>query len=187
MPGAIILALLAFTASSSGFTAIAFVGSLACLIAYARHRDRDHKERARELAQIQMAQSTEINRYHVMGPREFEEAIAYLCHRDGCTNAQRTGKAGDLGADVMATTPDGRRIVIQCKRYGPTTAVGSGDLQRFGGTCYAVHGAHVAAVVTTSRFTRPASNYAQTMGIRTFDQNALAAWASRTGPAPWMT
>lgn len=77
-------------------------------------------------------------------------------------------------------------LVIQCKRYGPTTKVGSPDLQRFGGTCFSVHGAEVAAVVTTSVFTRPAINYGTQQGIRLFDRTALAAWATRTGPAPWM-
>lgn len=137
---------------------------------------------AREIAAIQ---STEIRRYHVMSPRQFEEAIAYLCSRDGCFNVQVTGGANDLGADVIAVSPDGRRIVIQCKRYGPTTKVGSPDLQRFGGTCFSVHGAQVAAVVTTNIFTAPAANYATQHGIRLLDEQALAAWASRTGPAPW--
>ncbi|CAM5741205.1 hypothetical protein SAFG77S_01783 [Streptomyces afghaniensis] len=64
--------------------------------------------------------------------------------------------------------------------------VGSPDLQRFGGTCFSVHGAHIAAVVTTSVFTRPAAEYAGHHGIRLYDESALAAWATRTGPAPWM-
>lgn len=140
----------------------------------------------RERARIRAAQSTEVGRYHAMDPTEFEDAIAYLCRRDGCRDAYRSGGPGDLGADVIAIAPDGRRIVIQCKRYGPTTRVGSADLQRFGGTCYTVHRAKVAAVVTTSRFTKPAADYALPLGIRLFDQDALHAWATRTGPAPWM-
>jgi restriction system protein len=150
-----------------------------------RHREQ-RRIWAQQQAQIQAAQSMEIARYHAMNPREFEDAIAYLCHRDGCTDVRRVGGAGDLGADVIATAPDGRRIVIQCKRYGPTTKVGSQDAQRFGGTCYSEHGAHVAAIVTTSVFTKPAADYATRQGIRCFDEQALAGWASRTGPAPWM-
>lgn len=152
-----------------------------------RHQKRREQQRiwAHQQAQIRAAQSMEISRYHAMGPREFEDAIAYLCQRDGCTDARRVGGAGDLGADVVAVAPDGRRIVIQCKRFGPTTKVGSQDAQRFGGTCYSIHRAHVAAIVTTSVFTRPAAEYASRQGIRCFDERALAAWASRTGPAPW--
>ncbi|MGI5446755.1 restriction endonuclease [Streptomyces sp. CA-243310] len=121
-----------------------------------------------------------------MSPRQFEHAIAFLCERDGCQGAGVVGGANDLGADVVANCPQGRRIVIQCKRYGPTTKVGSPDMQRFGGTCFSIHGADVAAVVTTSAFTKPARDYALRQGIRIFDENDLAAWATRTGPAPWM-
>jgi restriction system protein len=120
-----------------------------------------------------------------MNPRDFEHALAYLCERDGCTSVQVVGGAGDLGADVIALAPDGRRIVIQAKRYGPTTKVTGPDLQRFGGTCYSVHGAQVAAVVTTSGFTKQAVQYAQHMSITLVGEEQLAGWASRTGPAPW--
>lgn len=99
------------------------------LVAHSRYRIRQAAERRR----LQAIQSTEIARYDAMSPREFEQAIAFLCERDGCTAARVVGGAGDLGADVLATAPDGRHIVIQCKRYGPTTKVGSPDLQRFGG------------------------------------------------------
>ncbi|WP_330456366.1 restriction endonuclease [Streptomyces sp. NBC_00820] len=153
---------------------------------YRARQAAEQQVRAAELYRIRSIQSTEIARYHAMNPNEFEHAVAFLCQRDGCTDVSVVGGAGDLGADVIATGPDGRRIVVQCKRYGPTTKVGSPDMQRFGGTCYSVHGAHVAVVVTTSVFTRPAVNYGHQQGIRIVDGSALAAWATRTGPAPWM-
>ncbi|MEV5177817.1 restriction endonuclease [Streptomyces flaveolus] len=64
--------------------------------------------------------------------------------------------------------------------------VGSPDMQRFGGSCYSVHRAQVAAVVTTPVFTKPAASYVIQHGIRLVDSGALAGWATRTGPAPWM-
>ncbi|MDT0381416.1 restriction endonuclease [Streptomyces sp. DSM 42041] len=142
------------------------------------------RQRRRE-GRLRATRSTEVARYHAMDPREFEHAVAYLCARDGCRDVRVVGGAGDLGADVTAVAPDGRRIVIQCKRYG-STKVGSPDVQRFGGTCYSVHRAALAAVVTTSVFTRPAAQYAAAHGIACVDQAALAGWASRTGPPPWM-
>lgn len=120
-----------------------------------------------------------------MDPEDFEQAVAALCERDGCRDVEVVGGAGDLGADVIATAPDGTRVVIQCKRYGPENKVGSQDVQRFGGTCFAVHGATVAAVVTTGEFTRPASDYAARCGIRCLDHADLVAWTEGTGPAPW--
>ncbi|MCC9737669.1 restriction endonuclease [Streptomyces sp. MNU89] len=123
--------------------------------------------------------------YDAMDADAFEQAVAALCERDGCRDVGVVGGANDLGADVVATRPDGRRIVIQCKRYCATNKVGSQELQRFGGTCFTVHEADVAALVTTSSFTEPAVDYAAHTGIRCFDRAALAAWAERTGPAPW--
>ncbi|MFD5429641.1 restriction endonuclease [Streptomyces sp. NPDC127084] len=118
--------------------------------------------------------------FAAMAPEAFEQAIADLCERDGCTEVQVVGGAGDLGADVLGIAPDGRRIVIQCKRYGPVNKVGSQDMQRFGGTCFAVHDAQIAAMVTTGEFTGPAEEYAQQCGILCLDQSALTAWAEGT-------
>ncbi|MFF4172853.1 restriction endonuclease [Streptomyces sp. NPDC001744] len=115
----------------------------------------------------------------------FEHTVAALCARDGCTPVEVVGGAGDLGADVIATTVDGRRLVIQCKHYAETNRVGSQDLQRFGGTCFTVHGADVAVVVTTSSFTAPAAEYAATCGILCVDGEALTAWTDQTAPPPW--
>ncbi|WP_405901371.1 restriction endonuclease [Streptomyces sp. NBC_00727] len=123
--------------------------------------------------------------FAALDPDGFEAAVAALCERDGCQEVEVVGGAGDLGADVLATAPDGRRVVVQCKQYGPDHKVGSQDLQRFGGTCWTVHGAQLAAVVTTSEFTAPALEYAETCGIRCVDGASLTAWAEGAGPAPW--
>ncbi|MGC5341601.1 restriction endonuclease [Streptomyces sp. DT24] len=123
--------------------------------------------------------------YAAMDAAEFEAAVAGLCERDGCQDVHVVGGAGDLGADVVALTPDGRRVVVQCKCYGPTNKVGSQDLQRFGGTCYAVHEAEIAVVVTTSEFTEPAADYADRCGILRVDRPALDAWSDGSGPPPW--
>ncbi|MFH9223915.1 restriction endonuclease [Streptomyces lydicus] len=127
----------------------------------------------------------ELDDYAEMDADAFEEAVAGLCERDGCAEVQVVGGANDLGADVVAVAPDGRSLVIQCKRYCADNKVGSQDLQRFGGTCFTVHGADVAAVVTTSAFTEPAREYADRCGILCFDHDDLVGWASGTGPAPW--
>ncbi|KPI32506.1 restriction endonuclease [Streptomyces sp. NPDC054950] len=123
--------------------------------------------------------------YEELDPYEFEQAIAELCRRDGCTEVEVVGGAGDLGADVVARAPDGRVLVIQCKRYSDTNRVGSQDMQRFGGTCFAVHGAEVAAVVTTGDFTAPAVEYASRCGIVCVDGEDLGRWQDAAGPRPW--
>ncbi|WP_328433298.1 restriction endonuclease [Streptomyces sp. NBC_00425] len=128
---------------------------------------------------------TEEIAYEALDPDEFEQAIADLCRRDGCRDVDVVGGAGDLGADVVARTPDGRLVVIQCKRYCDANRVGSQDMQRFGGTCYTVHGADVAVVVTTSDFTGPALEYAGQCGIVCIDGRDLLRWQEGGGPRPW--
>lgn len=123
--------------------------------------------------------------YEALDPYEFEEAVAELCRRDGCWDVEVVGGAGDLGADVVARTPDGRLLVMQCKRYGDTNRVGSQDMQRFGGTCFTVHGADVAVMVTTSDFTAPALEYAEQCGIVCVNGPDLQRWRDGTGPSPW--
>ncbi|MDO0926085.1 restriction endonuclease [Streptomyces sp. TG1A-8] len=123
--------------------------------------------------------------YTELDPDGFEQAIADLCARDECREVEVVGGACDLGADVVAVTPDGRRVIIQCKRYGDANKVGSQDMQRFGGTCFTVHGADVAALVTTSDFTAPALDYAQQCGIVCVNGEELAAWRDGSGPSPW--
>lgn len=125
--------------------------------------------------------------YEALDPDEFEEAVAELCRRDGCLDVDVVGGAGDLGADVVARTPDGRSVVIQCKRYCDGNRVGSQDMQRFGGTCFTVHDADVAVVVTTSDFTAPALEYAEQCGIVCVDGEELLRWQEGVGPRPWET
>jgi restriction system protein len=142
--------------------------------------------RVRQLAWHRLLTAArETERYGAMSPAEFEDALAVLCARDGCSDVEVTGKSGDLGADVIGHAPGGAKIVLQAKRYASTNKVTSPDLQRFGGTCFTVHRADVAAVVTTSTFTSAAHEYARLAGIRLVDAAALAAWACRTGPPPW--
>ncbi|MGW3356774.1 restriction endonuclease [Streptomyces bungoensis] len=123
--------------------------------------------------------------YAELDPDGFEQAVADLCVRDACRDVVVEGGPGDLGADVRAVTPDGRRVIIQCKQYCETNKVGSQDMQRFGGTCFTVHEADVAAVVTTSDFTEPALEYARQCGIVCVNGQELQAWTDGTGPSPW--
>lgn len=123
--------------------------------------------------------------YLALTPTQFEHALADLCRRDGCTNVRVVGGANDHGADVICTTPDGRKLVIQAKRFNPKKKVGNEHVQIVNGTYKAAHHADLAAIVTTSRFTQPALDFARKVRIRPFDGDALTRWASRTGPAPW--
>lgn len=178
--------------------------AVACASAVRRRRRRDLAARAvrQAAAALEVGRDTALEALEPPAPeaqrevaidfdaldaQEFEQAVAALCARDGCTGVEVVGGAGDLGADVLAVTPDGRRLVIQCKRYGAEHRVGSQELQRFGGTCYTVHEADVAVLVTTSDFTTPAVEYAAQCGIVCLDRDALRVWSEGTGPAPWLS
>ncbi|MCX4707142.1 restriction endonuclease [Streptomyces sp. NBC_01373] len=115
----------------------------------------------------------------------FEDAIRDLMRRDGCRDAQRVGGRGDLGADVKATDPFGRRWVIQCKhrRNGARgSAVGTPDLQVLNGTARQVHGADVAVIVTNGRVTAPAVAFARQQRLHVVDRQTLVVWASGSRP-----
>src|SRR5271165_382547 len=131
------------------------IGS-AGFIAWGVQAGRKRRARLAEWERIRLIRSRELATYHGMSAREFEEALAYLCRRDGCCQVQVVGGAGDLGADIIASTPDGRRLVIQAKRYVTGNAVTGPDVQKFAGTFRMVHRAEIGAVVTTSSFTRQA-------------------------------
>ncbi|MFH9353158.1 restriction endonuclease [Kitasatospora sp. NPDC017646] len=140
--------------------------------------------RRREL-DARAAQLRHIGPFLTMSPKAFEHALADLCRRDGCTKVTVVGGAGDLAADVLATTPAGQRILIQAKRYGPRTFVGSQDVQKVNGTYRDVHRCDLAAVVTTSSFTKAAAAFCAQVGIRAVDRRELALWAEGTGGPPW--
>ncbi|MDQ0798090.1 restriction endonuclease [Streptomyces sp. B1I3] len=117
--------------------------------------------------------------------RQFEHAIRDLMLRDGCQNAVQVGGAGDNGADVKATDPFGRRWVIQCKhrRAGLAgAAVGTPDLHVLNGTGRPVHKGDVIVLVTNGRFTKPATDFAQSQRLHLVDRHTLATWAGGQRP-----
>lgn len=109
-------------------------------------------------------------------PLQFEEMCRELLERDGFTQAARVGGAGDLGADVVAVDADGRRIVVQCKRY--QRPVGSAALQTFNGTARPVHKAKVAVMVGLNGFSAPARKFANGQRIKLVDRQVLADWGA---------
>ncbi|MCD7438537.1 restriction endonuclease [Streptomyces lincolnensis] len=117
--------------------------------------------------------------------RQFEHAIRDLMYRDGCTDAVQVGGQGDLGADVKATDPLGRRWVIQCKHRGNGdrgAAVGTPDLQVLNGTGRPVHGADVVVMVTNGRITQPGRDFARQQRLHLVDRRVLGEWAAGSRP-----
>ncbi|MDX2563307.1 restriction endonuclease [Streptomyces sp. TX20-6-3] len=128
----------------------------------------EEEARARELSMAQVDALTW---------QEFEKYIAELCRRDGCTKVVVSGKSGDLGADVVGYLADGRKLVIQCKKYAAHRSVPSQDMQKFVGTARLEHGADVALFVTTGHaFTRGALGLALRQDIVALHRDLLGSW-----------
>lgn len=117
--------------------------------------------------------------------QQFEYAIRDLMRRDGCADAVQVGGQGDLGADVKATDPQGRRWVIQCKhrRHGERgAAVGTPELQVLNGTGRPVHKADIVVMVTNGRITQPGRTFARQQRLHLVDRQLLGSWAAGSRP-----
>lgn len=118
-------------------------------------------------------------------PAQFEDAVGHLLHDLGYRRVHRIGRTGDLTADLTAVDPEGRTVVVQCKRYAPGSKVGSPDIQQFIGMCTVHHQAERGIFVTTSEFSAPARALAERHALELFDGARLAASLAKVhGYAP---
>ncbi|MFJ8143243.1 restriction endonuclease [Streptomyces sp. NPDC096013] len=143
-----------------------------------RRAAQGERIRLAQEARLQARRSLDV--VWAMGDREFEEHVAKLCRRDGCTRVQRVGGRADLGADVIGWMRDGRKLVVQCKRYAKHRTVGSPDLQKFNGTVRSEHGADIALFVASCVFTRHARAFAARHQLTLIDVDLLGFWHSGT-------
>lgn len=110
------------------------------------------------------------------GP-EFEDFVAELCRRDGCGDVRRVGGSHDNGADVLGVLPDGRSMVIQCKRYTPRSRIPSREIRDLLGA-KAHFKADAAIFVTTTYFSGPAERFAAVNGVLAVHRDHLGLWNS---------
>ncbi|MFI8784843.1 restriction endonuclease [Streptomyces albidoflavus] len=116
---------------------------------------------------------------HIMAPSAFEQMVASLARRDGHRVIRDGGGARDLGADVIAVTAEGQRIVFQCKhRTAGRGKVGSPDIQTLNGTARPEHNADIVVAVTNGTFTKPAIAFARAHDIHLLDQVLLKRWGT---------
>lgn len=113
-----------------------------------------------------------------MTGREFEKHIAVLLRRDGCTNVVVLGRHGDRGVDITALTADGRRLVVQCKRFAPHLRITSPEVQKFVGSAKVLYASDVALYVATCRFTPDALSIAEEAGITAVHRGLLEKWGA---------
>lgn len=129
------------------------------------------------------ARSTTLADLLRLTPAEFEVWTGEWLRAAGYRQVRRVGGPGDLAADLVCLTPDGARVVVQCKRYAPHRRVGSPEIQTFLGMATIHHSADLGIFVTTAGFTAPARALADQHGLLLLDGDALLA-SSRTRPLP---
>ncbi|MFB7368820.1 restriction endonuclease [Streptomyces sp. NPDC056222] len=80
----------------------------------------------------------------------------------------------------MGRLPDGRKIVVQCKRYAKHRTVGCPDLQKFNGTARSEHGAAIPLFVASCKVTKQARAFAARHALVLVDVDLLGFWKGGT-------
>ncbi|MGW0868938.1 restriction endonuclease [Streptomyces sp. NPDC002740] len=121
-----------------------------------------------------------LQRIEQFDAKNFEILVAWLTHRDGMKVTRQHGGSGDRGADVISLTPDGRRVVVQCKQTSNAAkqTVTSTNVQTFNGTARLEHKADIALMVTNGTFSEPAREFASDHAIHLIDAKQLECWAT---------
>ena len=106
-----------------------------------------------------------------MSGREFEWFMKTLFERRGYKDVQVTRESGDQGGDVTCLSPEGKKAVVQAKRW--KGKVGIGAIQEVH-LAMAVYHAEIAFVTTNSHFTKAARAAAKVVpGLKLVDRQGL--------------
>jgi hypothetical protein len=126
--------------------------------------------RSEEIARLSKAWLAQSDAYFSMSPTEFEDAVARLFLEVGY-DVKQTPYSNDGGKDAILWK-DGRKYVLECKRYNREALTGRRDLQIL---IAAMHdeGADGAFFVSTGRFARTATAYAMENQITIYDGDHL--------------
>lgn len=114
-----------------------------------------------------------------LSPNEFEDAVAAMFRKLGYS-VKQTPFSADRGRDAVVTK-DGRKYVIECKRYGTEKSVGRPALQKF----FAAMKEEKAVggfFVTTGRFAKTAVEYAEKNAIELIPGNHLVSMMHQAFP-----
>ena len=138
--------------------------------AYVTHRRREAEQRRKRLQEL-----AHLGEVDAMTGAQFEETTADLLRRDAFHAVSIIGGSGDRGGDLTATAPDGRRVVVQCKRYKEDKKVTPREVRNLAGALQITYHDHVGVLVTSSDYTEQAQQEA--LGHLTLiNREALAEW-----------
>jgi hypothetical protein len=109
-----------------------------------------------------------------MDPYEFEQLVARVWEKQGYETEVTKGSK-DRGVDVVArqNQPISERVLIQAKRHGPRSKVGSEDIQKYSGLYQRNEQVDTVVVITSNEFTNEARDVAQARGVKTVSGKEL--------------
>ncbi|MDT0267431.1 restriction endonuclease [Streptomyces sp. DSM 44915] len=175
--GALLLAAGVLTLGWGVVLAAVLVAGLTVLAWWGRrvHRRLRARDREWQRQEAVLANSRSLTTVDTLSGTAFEELVAARLREDGCTEVERVGGGGDQGRDVTGRLPDGRTMVVQCKRLNPKRGVDAPTMQRLLGT--RTHfAADLALCVTNTRFTTQAAEFAVANGIVLVHRDVLGPW-----------
>jgi len=146
----------------------------------ARHNEEVRKETIRHAADVLFA--AEIKRLtewrlqqtdylNSLSPQDFEDVVARMFAQLGY-KVEQTPYSNDMGRDIILTR-DGLKYFVECKRFGPTKAVGRPTVQKLAGAMSS-EGVNAGFLVTTGMFTRTAIEAAEKTQITLIGLDRLA-------------
>lgn len=110
-----------------------------------------------------------LDELYALSPRDFEHYVAALFMRRGY-KVELRGRTGDLGVDLALTQFDGRKAIVQCKRY--RHSVGPEIIRELFGTMVHERAAH-GFLVTTAEISDGARAWAADKPITLIDGQTL--------------
>jgi hypothetical protein len=144
-----------------------------------RIRGEASKLREEEIQSLSKNLMSVADSYLQMTSQQFEDAIAELFRKLGY-RVEQTPYSSDGGKDAVAWK-DGKKIFIECKRYGANNRVARPDLQAFFG---AMKDEDAAAgfYICTGGFTQGAIEFAKRNNIIPYGSDSLPELVSRAYP-----
>jgi restriction endonuclease Mrr len=166
-------------------TVVLLVGGISVILIFRQRKNarlqaeeaRQEPMRHREAAQRQRIEAMlhpdrVRDEIHYMSGPEFERFMADLLRQKGY-RVEETPLSGDQGVDLVLPDLDGKRVVIQLKRW--TGPVGNKAIQAtFAGMAH--YQADEGWVITTSTFTKSARELARSTSVRLIDRDELVDW-----------
>jgi HJR/Mrr/RecB family endonuclease len=136
------------------------------------NRARRVEEQQRQRVESLLRRDAVADEINYMSGAEFERFMAKVFRQQGY-EVEETPLSGDQGVDLILPDLDGKRVVVQLKRW--TGPVGNKAVQAtFAGMAH--YGADEGWIITTSTFTKSARALAKSTRVRLIDGRELGEW-----------